>query len=420
MAKIFILDDKDNGNQEIYERVLNPGGHEIMRITDSSDILKPLFIFKPDVIIMDVQDGDTRNISHLNELKKHPNFSDTPVLMVLDDSENEINLAMSAGASEYILKPIRETELTSRISILLNRTNLFSDEFAPGTIFRSKYKIISLLGKGGDSTVYQAVDITCDPQHEVALKILKLKKDSENFSQQFERETIGLERLDHPNIVKLVDHGNFEGIYYVATEFVKGRDLGEIIEDSPLSEETAVDLALQVAEVLKYMNGFGIIHRDIKPDNILISDIGEVKIVDFGLSREEHQQTVSIRGEMSGTPQYLAPEYIDGKKLTNKTDIYSLGITLFYMTSGILPFQGRTPMALLNKQLNEAPPILCEITHDISKDFSDLIGRMLIKSPEERISLEDMTEEFRKLAERETIEPFQPSGESSPAEENPA
>lgn len=417
MAKIFILDDKEHGNPEIYERVLNPGGHEIMRITDSSDILKPLFIFKPDVIIMDVQDGDTTNISHLNELKKHPNFSDTPVLMVLDDSEDQITLAMSAGASEYILKPIRETELTSRISILLNRVNLFSDEFAPGTIFKSKYKIESLLGKGGDSTVYHAINITTDDEIEVALKILKLKKDSENFAQQFERETQGLVKLDHPNIVKLVDHDSVDGIYYVATEFVKGRDLGEIIKDSPLTEETAVDLALQVAEVLKYMNGFGIIHRDIKPDNILISDIGEVKIVDFGLSREEHQHTVSIKGEMSGTPQYLAPEYIDGKQLSSKTDIYSLGITLFYMTSGVLPFQGRTPMALLNKQLNEAPPILCETTHGISQEFSDLIGHMLVKAPEDRISLDEMTAEFKRLATRENIEPYTPPEDS---EEQPA
>lgn len=402
MAKIFILDDKDSGNQEIYERVLNPGGHEIMRITDSNDILKPLFIFKPDIIIMDVKDGDTANISHLNEIKKHPNFSDTPVLMVLDDSENEINLAMSAGANEYILKPIRETELTSRISILLNRAHLFSDEFAPGTVFKNKYKIVSLLGKGGDSTVYHAENIN-DGQ-DVALKILKLKKDSENFSQQFERETAGLEKLDHPNIVKLLDHDCNDGVYYVATEFVKGRNLREIIQDSPLTEGTAVELALQVAEVLQYMNGFGIIHRDIKPDNILISDIGEVKIVDFGLAREEHQHTVSIRGEMSGTPQYLAPEYIDGKKLSNKTDIYSLGITLFYMTSGVLPFQARTPMALLNKQLNELPPILSETTDGISKEFSDLIEQMLVKDPEDRISLEEMTAVLKQLAERENIE----------------
>ncbi|MBN1864393.1 MAG: protein kinase [Victivallales bacterium] len=399
MAKIFILDDSKDGYKDLYERVLNTGGHDILYITGTTDILKPLFQFKPDVVVINVEDGDTTNISRLSEVKKHPNFSHTPVLVVLGESQNEINLAMSSGANEYILKPIRETDLTSRISILLNRVNLFNDEFAPGTIFARRYRILSLLGKGGDSTVYQAEDTSQNDSH-VALKILKLKKDSENFTAQFERETSGLEKLNHPNIVKLLGHGKIEGVYYVVTEFIKGRNLGDIIKESPLSEESAVELALQVAEVFKYMNTFGIIHRDIKPDNILISDEGEVKVVDFGLSREEHQQTVSIRGEMSGTPQYLAPEYIDGKNLSNKVDIYSLGITLFYMTSGILPFQGRTPMALLNKQLNEPPPVLSETTHGISQEFSDLIGRMLIKNPDERIPLDELISVLQQLSAR--------------------
>ncbi|MCK5843875.1 MAG: serine/threonine protein kinase, partial [Victivallales bacterium] len=162
-------------------------------------------------------------------------------------------------------------------------------------------------------------------------------------------------------------------------------------------EETAVDLALEVAEALKYMNQFGILHRDIKPDNILISDIGEVILVDFGLSREEDQQTVSIKGEISGTPQYLAPEYIDGKKLNVETDIYSLGITLFYMVSGELPFQAGTPMALLSKQLNEKPPVLSEVTDGVSPEFAALVDSMLLKDPVERISLEDMVAELKKL-----------------------
>jgi len=344
MAKIFIVDDLESKNKELYERVLNLGGHDILRTSVTTDILKPLFMFKPDIIIMDIKNGDNSNITNIRELKKHPNFSETPILVILDETATDINLAISAGASEYILKPIRETELTSRISLLLNRINLFSDEFAPGTLFKNKYKIKSLLGKGGDSTVYHAINTETSPEIDVALKILRLRKDADNFTQQFERETSELSRLDHPNIVKLLDHGNHEGTFYVATEFIEGNNLGDIIKDSPLTEASAVSLGLQVAEVLKYMNEFGIIHRDIKPDNILISTLGEVKVVDFGLAREEHQQTVSIKGEMSGTPQYLAPEYIDGKILTNKADIYSLGITLFYMTSGILPFKARTAM----------------------------------------------------------------------------
>ena len=397
MAKIFVIDNKESGNRDVYEGLLHTGGHDVLCTSGGGDTLKPLFTFKPDVIIFDVLDGDMTYFGKVKDLRKLPNFSNTPVLMVLNDSAEEINLAIVSGSNDYIIKPIRESELTSRLGVLLNKNNLFSNEFTPGTFFANRYKINSLLGKGGDSTVYNATDKSKTPEEEVALKILKVKDDAAALSPQFERETNGLAGLDHHNIVKLLDHGCYDGAFYLTTEFIKGSSLGDIIKESPLIEESAIDLALEVAEALKYINQFGIVHRDIKPDNILISHIGEVKLVDFGLSREEHQQTVSIKGEMFGTPQYLAPEYIDGKKLNIRTDIYSLGITLFYMVSGALPFQAGTPMALLSKQLNETPPMLNEITDDVSKDFADLINKMLIKDPEERISLDEMVAGFKAM-----------------------
>ena len=400
MAKIFVVDKKESGNRDTYERLLNTGGHDILCTSGEGDLLKPLFTFKPDVILFDVLPGDMTAFGKLAELRKLPNFSNTAVLMVLNDSAEEIELAIASGANDYVIKPIRESELASRIGILLNKNNLFSNEFTPGTFFANHYRILSLLGKGGDSTVYHAVYMEDDNEREVALKILKVKEDEQELSPQFERETKGLAVLDHPNIVKLIDHGTFEGTFYLATEFVQGRSLGDIIKDSPLTEDSAVDLALEVADAIRYISKFGIVHRDIKPDNILISDVGEVKLVDFGLSRKEHQQTVSIKGEMFGTPQYLAPEYIDGKPLNVKTDIYSLGITLFYMVSGTLPFQARTPMALLSKQLNEAPPMLDETTDGISHEFAELVNRMLIKDADKRIDLDDMISTLKNLQTR--------------------
>ncbi len=397
MAKIFVVDPKNSGNREIYERLLQKGGHDILCTFGSGDIVKALVSFKPDFIIIDILKDDLSFFGTVSSLRKLPNFSNTPILMILNDSTEEINLAMISGANDYIIKPIRESELASRIGLLLNKTNLFNDEFKPGTIFANRYKIIQLLGKGGDSTVYHAIDTANDQQLDVALKIIKVKDDAQSQSSQFERETTGLKKLDHPNIVKLLEHGSFEGVFFLTTEFIEGRSLGNIIKESALIEESAVDLALEVAEALKYINQFGIVHRDIKPDNILISSEGEVKLVDFGLSREEHQQTVSIKGEMSGTPQYLAPEYIDGKKLNIRTDIYSLGITLFYMVSGVLPFQAGTPMALLSKQLNEAPPLLNDVTDYVSPEFADLVNRMLIKDPDERITLAEMIDGFKAL-----------------------
>jgi serine/threonine protein kinase len=400
MAKIFVVDRKESGNRDIYERLLHKGGHDILCTSGAGDIIKALFSFKPDFIIFDVIPSDVSFFGKVGALRKLPNFSNIPIIMVLNDSSEEIELAIAAGANDYIIKPIRERELASRIGTLLNKTNLFSDEFQPGTLFANRYNIKSLLGKGGDSTVYHAVDISKNPEEDVALKIIKVKEDAQALSPQFERETTGLSKLDHPNIVKLLEHGSFEGVFFLTTEFIEGRSLGDIIKDSPLIEESAVDLALEVAEALKYIDQFGIIHRDIKPDNILISSAGEVKLVDFGLSREEHQQTVSLKGEMSGTPQYLAPEYIDGKQLNIRTDIYSLGITLFYMVSGTLPFQAGTPMALLSKQLNEAPPMLNDVTEGVSKEFAELVNRMLVKDPDERITLIEMVDGFKKLQQK--------------------
>ena len=209
MAKIFIVDKKESGNRDIYENLLHKGGHDVLATSGGGDILKPLFTFKPDIIIFDILDGDISFFGSIRSLRKLPNFSNTPVLTVLNDSSEEIELAVASGANDYIVKPIRESELTSRIGILLNKNNLFSDEFQAGTVFANRYSIIALLGKGGDSTVYHAVDTVSDPETEVALKILKVKEDAQALSPQFERETTGLARLDHPNIVKLLDHGSF-------------------------------------------------------------------------------------------------------------------------------------------------------------------------------------------------------------------
>jgi DNA-binding response OmpR family regulator len=392
MAKIFIIDKENDQSNDV---LLRKGGHELLRSDGDGDVLTELFGFKPDVVIQNVSRGDLSPYGRLQEWRKLPQFAGLPVLMLVDDSEEEVNLALTSGANEYVIKPIRATELTSRIGLLLHRTHMFSDEFTPGSMFASRYKILSLLGKGGDSTVYRATDNSTN--NDVALKILKVKTEEDVFSGQFERETTQLAKLDHSNIVKLLDHGCHEGVFYVVTEFIDGQSLGDIIKQSPLMEESAVDLGLEIADALSYMNSSGIVHRDIKPDNILISDEGEVKIVDFGLSREEDQQTVSIKGEMFGTPQYLAPEYIDGKKLTVKTDIYSLGVTLFYMVSGVLPFQAGTPMALLSKQLNEQPPMLNKISSGISEEFADIVNAMLAKDPEARISIESLIERLRKL-----------------------
>jgi len=267
-----------------------------------------------------------------------------------------------------------------------------------GNNFGNRYEIISELGKGGNSHVYYALDKSVDPPVETALKVCKPLKGDTKFMARFLREAFQLSRLEHPNIMKLIDFGNEGGVYYMATEFIRGKSLKEYLKNSPIAEESAVVIACEMAKAFNYTSKMGVIHRDVKPENILISDKDEVILVDFGLAKEEGQQTISMSDELFGTPQYLSPEYIsESSDIDIRTDIYSLGITLFYAVSGKLPFNSKNPVDIIRQQLNDEPPVLKEIKPEISQEYSDLISLMLVKIPEKRCSLKEMKKRFDKM-----------------------
>ena len=267
-----------------------------------------------------------------------------------------------------------------------------------GSSFGNRYEIISELGRGGNSHVYYALDKSVEPPVETALKVCKPHKGDTKFMARFLREAFQLSRLEHPNIMKLIDFGNDGGVYYMATEFIKGKSLKEYLKDSPIAEESCVVIGCELAKAFTYMKKMGVIHRDIKPENILISDNDEVILVDFGLAKEEGQQTISMSDELFGTPQYLSPEYIsESSDIDIKTDIYSLGITLFYAVSGKLPFNAKNPIEIIRQQLNDEPPVLKDIKPGVTQEYSDLVESMLVKVPENRCSLKEMKKQFDKM-----------------------
>ena len=271
----------------------------------------------------------------------------------------------------------------------------------PGAQFANRYEIVHSLGKGGNSHVYYALDRNQEPPGETALKICTPLQGDKKFMARFLREAFQLSRLEHPNIMKLNDFGNENGIYFMATEFIKGKSLKEYIQASPIAEESAVVVACEMTKAFTYMKTMNVVHRDVKPENILISDNEEVVLVDFGLAKEEGQQTISMKDELFGTPSYLSPEYISESDVIDiRTDIYSLGITLFYAVSGRLPFNGKGPMDIIRQQLNDDPPALKDLAPAVSAEFSDMVGKMLIKNPAERCTLTDMKKGFTALLKR--------------------
>ena len=230
-----------------------------------------------------------------------------------------------------------------------------------------KYEILETIAAGGQGTVYRARDSGSGD-------VVALRQEANLAS-----------RLDHPNIVKVFDFQVEGGTAYVAMEYVPGVLRGEMQPGTPISPGRAVELAIQVCGAMAHAHQHGVVHRDIKPQNILLTEDGTVKVSDFGVARALASSTRSRTGSIMGTPQYMAPEQWESGRLDGRLDQYALGIVLYEMLTGTLPFQGES-MAALFVQHREAPvpPIPGHL--DVPRAVEDVVRRALEKSPEDRFA----------------------------------
>jgi malate dehydrogenase (oxaloacetate-decarboxylating)(NADP+) len=398
MAKIMLADD-DSVTRILLESLLSARGYEVFSYDCGNAILDNFASIKPDVVLLDVQMPDIDGIDVCVELRKRPESYNVPIAIVsASEDEDDIIKGLTSGADEYLLKPIRASELMSKVSLLLSKRNAgMGSNMAENVVFAGRFLILKVLGEGGFSTVYLAKNLRDEKHQKVALKILAAEKLQKKDISRFLQETYGLSLLNHPNIVKLIEFGSYAGKYFLVTEYLEGQSLNTLVKNSPLSEKYALYVAEEVLNALKCMNIHNIIHRDIKPDNLIIRPGGKIVLIDFGLAKDENQQTLSYEGEMRGTPQFMAPEYISNSGRQNiKVDIYSLGVTLFYAVSGELPFKGEA-QSIINDHLNTVPPKLAEIVpFMVSADFSAMISKMLIKDPRRRCSLEELESYIQK------------------------
>ena len=250
-----------------------------------------------------------------------------------------------------------------------------------------EFQILRRLGKGGMAEVYLAEQTSLHRQ--VALKILREKSlDDEVTLARFEREAKAAANLNHPNIVQVYTIGSEEGIHYIAQEYVKGLNLKDFLaRKGPPDVQLALHIMRQVASALQKAAEAGIVHRDIKPENIMITRKGVVKVADFGLAQLVHTGealNLTQEGTTMGTPLYMSPEQVNGKKLDHRSDIYSLGVTCYHMLAGRTPFQGETALSIAVKHLNEEPRPLKEIRSDLPPSFHRIIHKMLRKDPANR------------------------------------
>src|SRR5437868_9550951 len=278
----------------------------------------------------------------------------------------------------------------------------------PGDLIADRYELEELVGSGGMSTVFRARDQQLGRR--VAIKILHERYgDDPEYVERFRREARAVARLSHPNIVTVIDRGADDGRQYIVFEHVDGENLKElVVRSGRLPVRRALELALAVADGLAFAHDHGLVHRDVKPQNVLLSREGEVKVTDFGIARSLHMDHgVTQTGTVLGTGEYLAPEQASGKPVSPATDVYSLGVVLWELLAGEVPFKGDNFVAVALRHVNEPVPHLRDVRPDVSPRLAAAVERALAKDPASRFpSMGALAKELRAcLAEGEGAVP---------------
>ena len=270
------------------------------------------------------------------------------------------------------------------------------NKFSQGYLFAEKYEIIGELDSGGFAKVYHARDMESNSRPEVALKIFELSTKDQQKKREcmalFLREAYCLSKLDHPNIIQIHDFGHLSNLYFLVTEYLEGTTLFDIVDKTgPMPEGEVAMVAYELTSALDFLNHHRVVHRDIKPINIMVNSKGDIKLIDFGLSRHIEEKTVSMSGVFTGTPQFAAPESIRQESyIDSKADIFSLGASCYYFLTNTEPFPGKNPKEVFNNRLTASPKPLREINSNISKRFSGLVEKMIAFNPDERPSIADL------------------------------
>ena len=252
-------------------------------------------------------------------------------------------------------------------------------------LLNNRYKLVDHIGTGGMAEVYRAHDTLLD--REVAVKILhKQFVSDETFIAKFKREAKAAAKLSHPCIVNVFDVGHSEDINFIVMEYVAGGTLKQEIEKyGRLSYKDAIKIAIDVASALNHAHIRGLVHCDIKPHNILIDSEGKAKVADFGIARVMATATATLNNnDVMGSVHYVSPEQAAGKNVTAQSDIYSLGVVLFEMLTGRVPFEAETPVAVALRHVKDVPPLLREFNPDIPPVLESIVSKTLAKNPSER------------------------------------
>src|SRR5579884_970570 len=254
-----------------------------------------------------------------------------------------------------------------------------------GEVLADRYELEELVGSGGMSSVFRAHDRLLD--RKVALKVLHQQySDDDEYVERFRREARSVASLSHPNIVTVIDRGDHEGRQFIVFEYVEGDNLKRLIERrGPAPVATALELGIQIARGLSFAHQQGLVHRDVKPQNVLLNGDGQAKVTDFGIARSlDVQHGMTQTGTVLGTSDYIAPEQAQGQRVDEHTDVYSLGVVLYELLTNEVPFPGENFVAVAMRHINEPPPPIRAKRPDVPPRVEAAIHTAMAKRPEDR------------------------------------
>ena len=411
---ILVVDDHPD-NRELLMRRLEREGFRALGAESGREALSRVKGGEVSLILLDVMMPEMSGLEVLRSVREAYSAAELPIIMVTAKSQSEdVVEALGQGANDYITKPIDFPVALARIRAQLRvRQPPPDDEVAdprdlkPGLVLDARYRLESRIGAGSFGTVYKARHLELDQS--VAVKVLQTSAvRNPDGMARFRREGITASRVRHPNAVTVLDFGiTPRGVAYLVMELLAGYPLEEEIKGGrPLPVARSLRIAAAVCQALAAAHRAGIVHRDIKPGNVFLHQAGgqEVpKVLDFGIAKiagaAALQQKVTLEGWIVGTPAYMAPERFGSAEVTGQADVYSVGVMLFQMLAGRLPFDAESdPMAVAMKHKEDAPPAVRSLRADVPAAVEQAILAALAKRAEDRPSALAMASRLIALA----------------------
>ncbi len=379
----LLVADADPARQAEVAHWLVVDGFEVDAVSDQAGLQAQLATDPPELLVCELESENSPLVRLLAGARP-------PAMPILFTTSIDWDVAQRClglfDRVRVLVRPFTPRQLVEMVHSLLNSEAARpSHHLSPGSQLRG-YEMGNVLGVGGMGTVYAARQIELD--RKVALKVLpaELTNDFECI-ERFKREARVLASLDHPNIIPIYDMFEVQGRFHIVMGFAGGGSTGDLIEErGALNEALAARLISEAARGLHAAECKGIVHRDVKPDNLLLNDEGTVRVADFGLAKmDDRQAQVTQTGFVLGTPAYMAPEQWDDQRVPDgRTDLYALGCTLFYFLTARLPFPGNTPASIMRQHILSAPPRLAAYRPDVSAEICAVVQTLLHKDPEQR------------------------------------